>query len=420
MSARKAAREEPMPARSSVVRATARCRPSMACAERWRPRGHRRARLPRSGPTRRRRAATGLFQILDETRPGRSRARARRCRPRSCARCTPACCAAACSTSACCRCSGRGASASTSAPPGRRRASSPAPTPSGPRTGSFRACARPAPPCTAASRCARYLAQVFGNGNDLGQGRQMPCHSGSRASHHVVMSSCVSSQLPHATGIAMAAKIRGDTDVALGYCGDGGTSEEDFHVALNFAAVYKAPVVFVCQNNQWAISTPLALQTALRDHRHQGRWPTACPSLRVDGNDVFAMYAAIREAVDRARARRRPHLHRGADLPARRPQLVGRSHPLPRRGRARGLAGEGSAGPLPDVAARRSGILAAESRRGRPGRRAGPRDPRGHRRRGGGRPAAAVDADRGRLRRADLAPARAAGRPRTRPRQAGQ
>jgi len=146
-----------------------------------------------------------------------------------------------------------------------------------------------------------HLAQIFGNTNDLGQGRQMPCHSGSRASRHIVMSSCVSSQLPHATGIAMAAKIKGRPDVALGYCGDGGTSEEDFHVALNFAATFKAPVVFVCQNNQWAISTPLSLQTVSSTIAIKGL-AYGMPSLRVDGNDVFAMYVAIKQAVDRARS----------------------------------------------------------------------------------------------------------------------
>ena len=146
-----------------------------------------------------------------------------------------------------------------------------------------------------------HIAQIFGNAHDLGKGRQMPCHSGSRASHHIVMSSCVSSQLPHATGLGMAAKIKGDKHVALGYCGDGGTSEEDFHVALNFAAVFKTPVVFVCQNNQWAISTPLNLQTVSRTIALKGL-AYGLPSVRVDGNDIFAMYSAIKQAVDRARA----------------------------------------------------------------------------------------------------------------------
>jgi pyruvate dehydrogenase E1 component alpha subunit len=146
-----------------------------------------------------------------------------------------------------------------------------------------------------------YMAQIFGNANDLNHGRQLPCHAGSRASHHITMSSCVSSQIPHATGIAMAAKITKKPIVALCYLGDGGTSEEDFHVGLNFAAVYQVPVVFVCQNNQWAISTPLALQTASETIAVKGL-AYGIPSVRADGNDVFAMYATVKEAVDRARA----------------------------------------------------------------------------------------------------------------------
>jgi pyruvate dehydrogenase E1 component alpha subunit/2-oxoisovalerate dehydrogenase E1 component alpha subunit len=145
-----------------------------------------------------------------------------------------------------------------------------------------------------------HIAQVFGNANDLGHGRQLPCHSGSRASRHIVMSSCVSSQIPHATGIAWAAKIAKDPIVALCYLGDGGTSEEDFHVGLNFAGVYQVPAVFVCQNNQWAISTPLELQTASETIAVKGL-AYGIPSVRVDGNDLFAMYATIKEAVDHAR-----------------------------------------------------------------------------------------------------------------------
>jgi pyruvate dehydrogenase E1 component alpha subunit len=146
-----------------------------------------------------------------------------------------------------------------------------------------------------------HMAQIFGNANDLTLGRQLPCHSGSRASHHIIMSSCVSSQIPHATGLAWAAKIAKDPVVALCYMGDGGTSEEDFHVGLNFAGVYKVPAVFVCQNNQWAISTPLNLQTVSQTIAVKGL-AYGVPSVRVDGNDVLAMYATVKEAVDRARA----------------------------------------------------------------------------------------------------------------------
>jgi pyruvate dehydrogenase E1 component alpha subunit len=158
-----------------------------------------------------------------------------------------------------------------------------------------------------------HLAQIFGNANDLTLGRQLPCHSGSRASRHIVMSSCVSSQIPHATGIAWAAKIAAATGidpgapapVALCYMGDGGTSEEDFHVGLNFAGAFKVPAVFVCQNNQWAISTPLSLQTVSETIAVKGL-AYGIPSLRVDGNDVLAMYAAVKEAVDRARGGQGP------------------------------------------------------------------------------------------------------------------
>ena len=146
-----------------------------------------------------------------------------------------------------------------------------------------------------------HLAQMFGNVNDLTLGHQLPCHSGTRASNHLVMSSCVSSQLPQAVGVAWAAKLSKTDVVALGYMGDGGTSAEDFHVAMNFAAVFKLPVVFVCQNNQWAISTPLAMQTVSETIAIKGL-AYGIPSYRVDGNDVFAVYSTVKAAVDRARA----------------------------------------------------------------------------------------------------------------------
>lgn len=150
-----------------------------------------------------------------------------------------------------------------------------------------------------------HIAQVLGNGNDLCHGRQLPCHSGSRATNHLIMSSCVSSQLPQATGIAWAARLRGDPVVVLGYMGDGGTSEEDFHAALNFAGVFRVPVVFVVQNNQWAISTPLAKQTRSETLAVKGL-AYGIPSFRVDGNDVLAMVDVLGAAVARARAGQGP------------------------------------------------------------------------------------------------------------------
>jgi pyruvate dehydrogenase E1 component alpha subunit/2-oxoisovalerate dehydrogenase E1 component alpha subunit len=99
--------------------------------------------------------------------------------------------------------------------------------------------------------------------------------------------------------------MRGERAVVVGFVGDGGISEDDFQSGLNFAAVFKAPVVFVCQNNQWAISTPLSSQTAARSIAIKGL-AFGVPSFRVDGNDVLALYAVIKEAVDRARAGRGP------------------------------------------------------------------------------------------------------------------
>ncbi len=145
-----------------------------------------------------------------------------------------------------------------------------------------------------------YIAQIFGNANDVTQGRQMPCHPGLRAHHYVTMSSCVANQLPGAMGMAWGCKLAHDKAVVVGCMGDGATSEPDFHYAAHFAGQYALPLVIFCQNNQWAISTPSTVQTAA---------PTlACKALaygiagvRVDGNDVFAVYTAVKQAVERAR-----------------------------------------------------------------------------------------------------------------------
>ena len=146
-----------------------------------------------------------------------------------------------------------------------------------------------------------YLAQIFGNSADPTKGRQMPCHPCDRAHHYVVMSSCVSTQIPHAVGIAMAMKLAGDRGkVCFGYMGDGGTSEGDFHVALNFAGVSKAPCVLICQNNQWAISTPGKLQTA-SDTIAIKALGYGIEPLRADGNDVFAVFETVQYAADKAR-----------------------------------------------------------------------------------------------------------------------
>jgi len=119
--------------------------------------------------------------------------------------------------------------------------------------------------------------------------------------HDLPITIPVATQLPHAVGLAYAAQYRGDDVVVMAYFGDGATSEGDFHEALNFAGVWHVPVVFVCQNNQWAISVPLKKQTHSRTIA-QKALAYGLPGIQVDGNDVLAVYAATREAVERARA----------------------------------------------------------------------------------------------------------------------
>jgi pyruvate dehydrogenase E1 component alpha subunit/2-oxoisovalerate dehydrogenase E1 component alpha subunit len=148
---------------------------------------------------------------------------------------------------------------------------------------------------------ASVVAQLYGNAHDVGRGRQMPIHQAApRALNFIPPSSCVATQLPHATGLAWAAKMRRDPVVVLAYLGEGATSAEDFHAGVNFAAVYQVPAVFVCENNQWAISTPASRQTASRTFAIKAL-AYGMPGVRVDGNDVLAVHAAVSEATARAR-----------------------------------------------------------------------------------------------------------------------
>jgi pyruvate dehydrogenase E1 component alpha subunit len=125
--------------------------------------------------------------------------------------------------------------------------------------------------------------------------------------HDLPVTIPVGTQLPHAVGLAYAAQYRGDDAVVMAFCGDGATSEGDFHEALNFAGVWHVPVVFVVQNNQWAISVPLKKQTHSRTLA-QKALAYGLPGVQVDGNDVLAVYAASREAVARARDNEGPTL----------------------------------------------------------------------------------------------------------------
>ncbi|CAN4095189.1 unnamed protein product [Withania somnifera] len=152
-----------------------------------------------------------------------------------------------------------------------------------------------------------FTSQLLGNKGDNGKARQMPIHYGSNKLNYLTVSSTIATQLPQAVGVAYALKMDKKEACVVTYFGDGTTSEGDFHAALNFAAVLEAPVIFLCRNNGWAISTPVVEQfqsdgVAIKGQAYGVR------SVRVDGNDALAVYSAIREARKMAIKEQRPIL----------------------------------------------------------------------------------------------------------------
>lgn len=147
---------------------------------------------------------------------------------------------------------------------------------------------------------ATWLAQAYGNVGDALKGRQMPSHFSGRAVNQVAWSSCIGPQLPQAVGAAYAARHRGDDTVVVAFLGDGATSQNDFHAAMNFAALWRVPCVLVCQNNHWAISVPVSRQTASDTLAIKAR-AYGVPGVRVDGNDALAVHRVTVDAVARAR-----------------------------------------------------------------------------------------------------------------------
>ena len=115
------------------------------------------------------------------------------------------------------------------------------------------------------------------------------------------------SQLPHAVGLAYAMQYRGEDAAVVVFFGDGASSQGDFHEALNFAGVWRSPVVFICQNNGWAISHPRAKQTSAETIAQRAAG-YGFPGVQLDGNDALAVYRATREALERARAGEGPTL----------------------------------------------------------------------------------------------------------------
>src|SRR6185437_15519959 len=138
-------------------------------------------------------------------------------------------------------------------------------------------------------------------------GRQLPMHFSHPHWRIISGSSVVSTQIPHAAGLALAAKLSGLDEVAVAYFGEGASSKGDFHEGLNFAAVHKLPAIFVCENNHYAISVPSSKQMAVPSvaDRASGY---GIFGASVDGTDPLAVYSSVKRAAERARAGEGPTL----------------------------------------------------------------------------------------------------------------
>jgi 2-oxoisovalerate dehydrogenase E1 component alpha subunit len=151
------------------------------------------------------------------------------------------------------------------------------------------------------------LAQFARGVDPSSGGRQMPGHYGVADRHILSVSSPVATQVLHAAGIALAAKLRGTGQVTVTYTGEGSSNQGDFHEALNFAGIHRLPVIFVVENNGYAISVPWNLETAVEDIAVRGAG-YAMPGVILDGGDVLGCYRLAREAINRARSGEGPSL----------------------------------------------------------------------------------------------------------------
>ena len=160
----------------------------------------------------------------------------------------------------------------------------------------------------------QVMASFMGKATSPTGGRDGTLHYGRLDLGIYNLPSHIPANFPVATGMAFAAKYRGEDRVCLAFCGDGSTSRADFHEALTMASVQKLPNVFVIENNQYAYSTPLRLTVELRDASRSRRSPTASPGVTVDGTDVLAVHDAVAEAVARARAGEGPSIVEGVTM----------------------------------------------------------------------------------------------------------
>src|SRR5210317_1796818 len=183
------------------------------------------------------------------------------------------------------------------------------------------------------------MCQCLSNSRDMCKGRQMPIFYQNKEKNLFTISGNLATQYPHAVGWAMGAAIKGERNIAVSWVGDGSTAEADFHYALTFAAVYNAPVILNVTNNQWAISTFQGFAGGERRPFAARGLGLGIPGIRVDGNDLLAVYATAKWAADRARNQGGPTLielvtyrggaHSTSDDPSRyRPKDEWKSFPL--------------------------------------------------------------------------------------------
>ncbi|CAC12558.1 probable 3-methyl-2-oxobutanoate dehydrogenase alpha chain precursor [Thermoplasma acidophilum] len=146
----------------------------------------------------------------------------------------------------------------------------------------------------------KIFDQIMGNAEDSAKGRQMPSHYSAKEINFMSVPSPVATNLPLAVGAAYAKKYRKQEGIVITTFGDGGTSTPDFHAAMNFAAVFDLPVVFLCENNGWAISLPVEKQTKAEIYKKAEAY--GMKGVYVDGNDFIKTYRTVKDAVEYARS----------------------------------------------------------------------------------------------------------------------
>lgn len=153
----------------------------------------------------------------------------------------------------------------------------------------------------------KIIAQLYACAESPDRGKSTPAHFGSAEHNIIIPSSTIAAQWQLVTGVALGLKMQSKDDICFAFCGDGATSTGAWHEATNFAGVHKLGIVYVVQNNLWAESVPLRLQSAAQNLADKGAG-YGMPGVVVDGNDVLAVYRVAREAIQRARAGEGPTL----------------------------------------------------------------------------------------------------------------